>query len=191
MHRICFFEQIKLRHSILNHGILNECLTKIILIDLNETRTQDYGKEKVEEIKAKTEYADKLQIIFDTAKANNFQLYLIIDEYDNFTNVVLTDYYYDMAYDGIWEEGLRFMADAYAKVSSVRDGIESERNLQGFFMAYLNLNDYYIMAPRCTVSLCSSRDGNWRGWRKCKARCRTLFQLCIDSFYWTAIITYL
>ena len=31
------------------------------------------------------------------------------------------------------------MADAYAKVSSVRDGIEAERNLQGFFMAYLNL----------------------------------------------------
>ena len=29
----------------------------------------------------------------------------------------LTDYYYDMAYDGVWEEGLRFMADAYAKVS--------------------------------------------------------------------------
>ena len=51
----------------------------------------------------------------------------------------LTDYYYDMAYDGKWEEGLRFMADAYAKVSSVRDGIEAERNLQGFFMAYLNL----------------------------------------------------
>lgn len=59
----------------------------------------------------------------------------------------LTDYYYDMAYDGKWEDGLRFMADAYAKVSSVRDGIEAERNLQGFFMAYLNLNDYYITAP--------------------------------------------
>jgi len=64
----------------------------------------------------------------------------------------LTDYYYDMAYDGVWEEGLRFMADAYAKVSSVRDGIESERNLQGFFMAYLNLNDYYITAPELELS---------------------------------------
>ena len=64
----------------------------------------------------------------------------------------LTDYYYDMAYDGIWEEGLRFMADAYAKVSSVHDGIESERNLQGFFMAYLNLNDYYITAPELELN---------------------------------------
>ncbi len=64
----------------------------------------------------------------------------------------LTDYYYDMAYDGVWEEGLRFMADAYAKVSSVRDGIEAERNLQGFFMAYLNLNDYYITAPELELN---------------------------------------
>jgi len=64
----------------------------------------------------------------------------------------LTDYYYDMAYDGKWEEGLRFMADVYAKVSSVRDGIEVERNLQGFFMAYLNLNDYYITAPELELN---------------------------------------
>ena len=64
----------------------------------------------------------------------------------------LTDYYYDMAYDGKWEEGLRFMADAYAKVSSVRDGIEAERDLQGFFMAYLNLNDYYITAPELELN---------------------------------------
>ena len=44
------------------------------------------------------------------------------------------------------------MADAYAKVSSVRDGIEAERNLQGFFMAYLNLNDYYITAPELELN---------------------------------------
>ena len=64
----------------------------------------------------------------------------------------LTDYYYDMAYDGKWREGLQFMADAYAKVSSVRDGIEAERNLQGFFMAYLNLNNYYYTAPELELN---------------------------------------
>ena len=64
----------------------------------------------------------------------------------------LTDYYYDMAYDGKWEKGLQFLADAYAKVSAVRDGIEAERNLQGFFMAYLNLNDYYYTAPELELN---------------------------------------
>lgn len=64
----------------------------------------------------------------------------------------LTDYYYDMAYEGKWREGLQFMADAYSQVSSVRDGIESERNLQGFFMAYLNLNNYYYTAPELELN---------------------------------------
>lgn len=64
----------------------------------------------------------------------------------------LTDYYYDMAYDGKWREGLLFMADAYVKVSSVRDSIEGERNLQGFFMAYLNLNNYYYTAPELELN---------------------------------------
>ena len=64
----------------------------------------------------------------------------------------LTDYYYDMAYEGKWQEGLQFLADNYAKVSSLRDGIEAERNLQGFFMAYLSLNNYYYTAPELELS---------------------------------------
>ena len=64
----------------------------------------------------------------------------------------LTDYYYDMAYDGKLREGLLFMSNAYAKVSSVRDSIEGERNLQGFFMAYLNLNNYYYTAPELELN---------------------------------------
>ena len=64
----------------------------------------------------------------------------------------LTDYYYDMAYDGKWREGLQYMADSYTKVSSVRDSIEAERNLQGFFMAYLNLNAYYYTAPELELN---------------------------------------
>ena len=46
----------------------------------------------------------------------------------------LEDYFYDMAYDGKWHDALQFLADSYAKVSSVRDGIEAERNIQGFFI---------------------------------------------------------
>ena len=76
----------------------------------------------------------------------------LFEEKAHLNTEVLTDYYYDMAYDGKWEEGLRFMADAYAKVSSVRDGIEAERNLQGFFMAYLNLNTYYYTAPELELN---------------------------------------
>ena len=65
---------------------------------------------------------------------------------------VLGSYFYDMAYDGKWSEGLTFLADAYAKASAVRDGIEAERNMQGFFMAYLSLNNYYYTAPELELN---------------------------------------
>lgn len=57
-----------------------------------------------------------------------------------------------MAYEGQWQDAMQYMADAYAAVSSVRDSIESERNMQGFFMAYLNLCNYYITAPELELN---------------------------------------
>lgn len=76
----------------------------------------------------------------------------LIDAKAYISNNRLTDYYYDMAYEGKWHDALQYMADAYAQVSSVRDSIEGERNLQGFFMAYLNLNAYYYTAPELELN---------------------------------------
>ena len=57
-----------------------------------------------------------------------------------------------MAYEGKWRECLEFMAKAYSDLSSVRDSIEAERNLQGFFMAYLSLTSYYYTAPELELN---------------------------------------
>ena len=76
----------------------------------------------------------------------------LIDARAYISNNKLTDYYFDMAYEGKWGEALQYMADAYEQVSSVRDSIEGERNLQGFFMAYLNLNAYYYKAPELELN---------------------------------------
>ena len=79
----------------------------------------------------------------------------LLEEYQNVRHVNLNDLnvkYLYMALQGKWEDALQYMADAYAKVSSVRDGIESERNLQGFFMAYFNLNDFYYTAPELELN---------------------------------------
>ena len=59
----------------------------------------------------------------------------------------LRDYFDLMSFDGQWREGFQYMADCYKQLSSVRDSVEGERNIQGFFLAYLSLNDYYITAP--------------------------------------------
>ena len=57
-----------------------------------------------------------------------------------------------MSLDGLWQEPLQYMADCYKQLSSVRDVIEGERNIQGFFLAYLSLNDYYITAPEVELN---------------------------------------
>ena len=57
-----------------------------------------------------------------------------------------------MSFDGKWSEGFQYMADCYKQLSSVRDSIEGERNIQGFFLAYLSLNDYYITAPEVELN---------------------------------------
>ena len=57
-----------------------------------------------------------------------------------------------MSFDGQWREALQYIADAYKNLSSVRDSIEGERSIQGFFMAYLSLNDYYLTAPELELS---------------------------------------
>ena len=64
----------------------------------------------------------------------------------------LRDYFDLMSFDGKWREGFQYMADCYKQLSSVRDSIEGERNIQGFFLAYLSLNDYYIIAPEVELN---------------------------------------
>lgn len=48
---------------------------------------------------------------------------------------------------GEWKEMFMYIATAYGKNASNRNSIEGERNIQGFFMAYLNLVPYYLMCP--------------------------------------------
>ena len=71
-------------------------------------------------------------------------------QYINLNNLGLM--YYDMAYDGQWRKSLEFIARAYKENSSVRSAIEGERNLQGFFTAYLSVNTYYLLAPELELN---------------------------------------
>lgn len=64
----------------------------------------------------------------------------------------LHDYFDAMAFEGEWQGALRYIAEAYKRCSSVRDAIEGERNIQGFFLAYLSLNDYYLTAPELELA---------------------------------------
>ena len=45
-----------------------------------------------------------------------------------------------------------FIARAYKDNSSVRSSIEGERNIQGFFTAYLSINAYYLTMPEVELN---------------------------------------
>ncbi len=55
--------------------------------------------------------------------------------------------YKAMARHGEYEPALRQIAEIYANVSSVRNAIEGERNIQGFYMAFMSLNPCYLLCP--------------------------------------------
>ena len=79
----------------------------------------------------------------------------LLEEYQDQKYVDLNDLEYKftvMAFEGQWRDALQTMANAYEQVSSVRDSIEGERNLQGFFMAYLSLSAYYYTAPELELN---------------------------------------
>ena len=79
----------------------------------------------------------------------------LLEEYQDKRHINLNDLglmFYDMAYDGHWRETLEFIARAYKENSSVRSSIEGERNIQGFFTAYLSVNGYYLTAPEVELN---------------------------------------
>ena len=74
----------------------------------------------------------------------------LMEEYDRRCSIEvsnLQDGFDSLAFDGEWRSVMQYMCDCYKQLSSVHDSIEGERNIQGFFMAYLSLCNYYIIAP--------------------------------------------
>ena len=57
-----------------------------------------------------------------------------------------------LAKDGDWQTLIQYIASAYKANSSIRDSILGEHNLQGFFKAYLALNNLYLVEPEIELN---------------------------------------
>ena len=79
----------------------------------------------------------------------------LFEDYQKHEHINLVDVeilFNDMAFDGDWRPALDFIARAYKDNSSVRSSIEGERNIQGFFTAYLSINAYYLTMPEVELN---------------------------------------
>jgi hypothetical protein len=79
----------------------------------------------------------------------------LLEEYDRIyapDRFEVKNLFKNAAAKGEWQPLLQLIADEYHKTSSVRSLIEGERNIQGFFTAYLNLVDFYLTAPEVELN---------------------------------------
>ena len=95
----------------------------------------------------------KLSIPNNSVRQQYYQY--ILEEFQRVSTVNLQwigDLLEGMAYRGQWREALTAIAGKYKDQSSVRSAIEGERNVQGYFTAYLGLAPVYIMAPEVELN---------------------------------------
>ncbi len=92
-------------------------------------------------------------LFFDFSRANAGSGTLE-ENFNRYCCAVLNDFMRTYAgyFDGQWREALSFIAQSYKENSSIRSTIEGERNLQGFFTAYLSINSYYLLAPELELN---------------------------------------
>ena len=95
---------------------------------------------------------DELQLVLSIPNNNVRQQYYayLLEEYQQAARVdvsQLSTAFSDMAVRGNWRPAIDMIFTAYEATSSVRGAIEGERNMQGFFTAYMSLNRYYLTAP--------------------------------------------
>ena len=64
----------------------------------------------------------------------------------------LSAMYRAAALNGEWKPLFTYLSDSYKKDSSIRDAIQGERNLQGYFNAYLHLSKLFITHPEVEAS---------------------------------------
>jgi len=83
-----------------------------------------YEPEDLERILANPRPASKLADIIDTARRHGYHLYLVIDEYDNFTNVVLShqghDSYHALTHaDGFYRETFKLYKGSFDRIMMI------------------------------------------------------------------------
>ena len=77
------------------------------------------------------------------------------EEYDKYLPVNINEMqstFDNAALDGDYREMLTYIAEAYKNASVNRNSIQGERTIQGFYMAYLAMNPYYLMKPEIELN---------------------------------------
>ena len=98
---------------------------------------------------------DKLRLGIPNNNVRRQYYGYLLEEYDRIrpADHWRIDQAFDSAvFDGDWQPLVKTVSEEYEKTCAVRCLIEGERNLQGFFTAYLNMTNYYLTAPELELN---------------------------------------
>ena len=104
-------------------------------------------------IRGKFGFRMKLSIPNNNIRKQYYQY--IINQYNQSAKIDvshLQDTFDSAAMFGEWKEMFGYIAERYKVCASNRNSIEGERNIQGYFMAYLSLCPYYLMCPEIELN---------------------------------------
>lgn len=93
---------------------------------------------------------DMLKLVIPNNNVRKQYYNYLLQEYQSIDALNLDDLkecFKFAARDGNWRPLIETICKAYHDTTSVRQLVEGERNLQGFMTAYLNLTNYYAVAP--------------------------------------------
>ena len=104
-------------------------------------------------IRGKFGFRMKLSIPNNNIRKQYYQY--IINQYNQSAKIDvshLQDTFDSAAMFGEWKDMFGYIVERYKVCASNRNSIEGERNIQGYFMAYLSLCPYYLMCPEIELS---------------------------------------
>ena len=104
-------------------------------------------------IRGKFGFRMKLSIPNNNIRKQYYQY--IINQYNQSAKIDvshLQDTFDSAAMFGEWKDMFGYIAERYKVCASNRNSIEGERNIQGYFMAYLSLCPYYLMCPEIELN---------------------------------------
>lgn len=93
---------------------------------------------------------DKLHLVVPNLNVWEQYYRFLFDQYQDTARIdmmKLENAFTDAALKGIWQPLFQYLSDRYFEDSSVRDAIGGEKNVQGYFMAYLNLSRLFVIRP--------------------------------------------
>ena len=98
---------------------------------------------------------DKTHLVIPNNNIREQYYHFLLEQYQDTCKLDLSelnDAFREAALEGKWQPLFQYLSDHYYEDSSIRDAIQGEHNIQGYFKAYLNLSGLFVAHPEVEMN---------------------------------------